>query len=420
MQVVILAAGQSSRFYPFSKNYHKSLTKILGKTILEHTLLAIKKTGIKDIIIVTGPNTQIINLFGDGKRLGLKLTYVVQPEPLGMGDALLRVQTYIKDYFFLMHAAHVDFAEFKKILESKIYNSREGGLVLLAKKTTEFHKSGILQVNQDRVIGIVEKPTPESAPSDLGVVGIYLLHKVLFKSLEQVPVEHYSLEAAITNFAQQGIVKMAVTDKQTVALKYPWDLLNLGMYLLEHTPERISKKALMAKNAYVTGHVIIEDGVTIMEGACIKGPCYLGRNVLVGNNAVIRGGVIAEDNTVIGANMEIKHSLMQEGATTHSGYIGDSVIGRGSKFGANITVGNVRLDRGVVTSHVNGYKIPTNLNNLGIIVGENARFGVSVSTMPGVIIGNNATIGPATMVIEDVEDNVSVYTKFETVIKTNS
>jgi len=55
MQAVILAAGKSSRFYPYSNLPHKSCFKVLGKTILEHTLLSIKKAGINDVIIVVGP-----------------------------------------------------------------------------------------------------------------------------------------------------------------------------------------------------------------------------------------------------------------------------------------------------------------------------------------------------------------------------
>jgi len=65
----------------------------------------------------------------------------------------------------------------------------------------------------------------------------------------------------------------------------------------------------------------------------------------VGNNALVRDKVVAEENAVIGSYMEMKNTVMMQGATTHTGFIGDSVIGSNSKIGAEICTTNVRLDR---------------------------------------------------------------------------
>jgi len=86
MQAVILAAGRSSRFEPFTSLPHKSMVKILGKTILEHTLLALKKSNVEDIVIVVGDNGNFIQEeIGDGQRLGLKITYSTHLGAQGMG-----------------------------------------------------------------------------------------------------------------------------------------------------------------------------------------------------------------------------------------------------------------------------------------------------------------------------------------------
>src|SRR5947209_2985158 len=99
MQAVILAAGQSSRFYPFSHVAHKTLIKMMGKTLLEHTLLSLKKSDITEVIIVVGKINSVEQIVGDGTTLGIHITYVVQPEPLGMGDALLQAEAEIKEDF---------------------------------------------------------------------------------------------------------------------------------------------------------------------------------------------------------------------------------------------------------------------------------------------------------------------------------
>ena len=119
MQAVILAAGQSSRFYPFTNIAHKSLITVMGKTLLEHTLIAIKKSGIDEIVIVVAKNSPIPEIIGNGKRLGIQLTYVTQPEALGMGDAVLQADTYIHDEFVLLNAYHVDIDSFFHDMEKK-------------------------------------------------------------------------------------------------------------------------------------------------------------------------------------------------------------------------------------------------------------------------------------------------------------
>ena len=58
MQSVILAAGESSRFWPLNQK-HKSLLKIMGKPIIWHTLNGLKKSGIKETIIIQGPEKDI-------------------------------------------------------------------------------------------------------------------------------------------------------------------------------------------------------------------------------------------------------------------------------------------------------------------------------------------------------------------------
>lgn len=415
MKVVILAAGKSSRFYPFSDLKHKSMLKLMGKTLLEHTLVAIKSSGLKEVVIVTGRDPYISDLIGDGSSFGLRISYVEQPEPLGMGDALLRVKEHIDDYFYLLNAYHFDFSSFKKLLESK--KGHKGEMVLLAKEDAMAHKYGFLKVDGDRVLEVIEKPTEDQTPSPYRVIGIYLLHKHFFKTLEQVSLEEYNFESALTSYAQTDVVKMVVTDHETFSLKYPWDVLEISDYQLARIKSHKGKNVSIAKNVVIEGDVYIEDDVQIMEGACIKGPCYLGRGSVVGNNAIIRGGCIIGEKSVVGAGLELKHSVLLDRSTTHSGFIGDSVIGEDNKIAANITTGNVRLDRGAVPAIVKEKKVSSGKRKLGIITGSNVQMGISVSTMPGIIIGSNARIGPSTTVMENVEADTTFYTEFKTVRK---
>lgn len=414
MQAVILAAGQSSRFYPFHSATHKSLIKIMGKTLLEHTLLSLKRAGINDIVIVISPNSPIQELLQEGKELGIKITYVIQEETLGMGHALLQTEKHIKDDFFLLHAYHFEVDQF--ITEMTKQKKNKEDVVLLGKDLSGTDRYGYMTIENDRVTGIVEKPK-EVINNALHLIGIYLLNNHFFKTLQDTPLSHYHFEEALDAYAKQGHVTFIKTDKKTITLKYAWDILDMKDYLLKQIKHHISPKAQISEHAIISGTVVIEEGAKVFEGACIKGPCYIGKNVVVGNNALVRDGVVAEDNTVIGSYMEMKNTVMMQGATTHTGFVGDSVIGSKSKIGAEICTTNVRLDRQTISPEVKESKVSSYRTHLGAIIGDNTIIGARVTTMPGTIIGNDSFIGPSTVVLKNVADNMKYYTEFKNIEK---
>ncbi|MEM1587069.1 MAG: sugar phosphate nucleotidyltransferase [Candidatus Bathyarchaeia archaeon] len=76
MRAVILAAGRGTRLHPYSESIPKSLVKVLGKPLIENTIRVLKRAGIKDIIIVIGYlGDQIKRYLGDGRSLGVRITY---------------------------------------------------------------------------------------------------------------------------------------------------------------------------------------------------------------------------------------------------------------------------------------------------------------------------------------------------------
>jgi bifunctional UDP-N-acetylglucosamine pyrophosphorylase/glucosamine-1-phosphate N-acetyltransferase len=420
MQAIILAAGNSSRFYPFN-DFHKSLIRILGKPIIEHTLAAVKKAGIEDVIIVVGKDNAVREQVEKIEDLGLRIQYVIQEKASGAGEALLLAERYIKDDFFLLNANRVDFFESRKILESK--NKEKNEVVLLARKITnsfDSAKLGVLKIEDDNVIEIVEKPLLGEEPSDLSVVGIYLLNKLFLDILREAPKDHYSLEKAISQYARKESVKYVVTTGDNISLKYPWDILLFKNHMLASLKRYISATSNVAPSAQLIGEIYVDDNATIMENAVIKGPCYIGKNVFIGNNVILRSGVDVEENSVIGANMEIKNVLLMENSKTHSGFIGDSVIGINCRIGAGFNTANVRLDRETVKVSIQGQKIDTGLKSLGVMIGNGTRIGLKSSAMPGIVVGKNAVIGSGTSIIGNVEDHTKYYTKFqEVVVKKN-
>lgn len=412
MQAVILAAGQSARLYPFADGVNKTMVTLLGKPLLFYTLQGLKEVGITDIVIVVDKTGVIQNYFGNGKTLGLTLNYVIQSEPLGMGNGVLQAQELIHDDFLLLHGHHIDCAIFiPQLLAERKTN------ILLAEQREDTWKYGVLQIKGNKVENLVEKPKKGDEPSKLCVVGIYILSKNFFPVLKETPMEQYQFEKALSDFAKQEDISVVTAKEKTLTLKYPWDLFAIKDYLLSHNKPSKGKNITLGNNAIITEDITIGDNTTIMEGATIKGPCYIGNNVTIGTNAIVRNGSVVEDNCVIGAQMELRNTIIMEGTTTHSGFIGDSLIGKDCKIAAQFCTGNVRLDRKIITTVVKNEAIDTGRTRLGVMIGNQTKIGINVSTMPGVIIGKDVVIGPSTTIEKNIPDSVTYYTKFHEIIE---
>lgn len=420
MQAVILAAGESSRFWPLNQR-HKSLMKIMGKPLIWYTLDGLRKSKIRDIIIIQSPKKDIENELKNYSFSSLKIKYLIQEKPKGSGNALFLARKLLKDNFLVLNGDVVNSEELIRVVLKKLKTVKPEA-ILLGQKTETPELFGMMRLKKDRVLEIIEKPEKGKEPSQIKVVGVYLLTPAFFDSYQKVKKHMYDFEDALSLYMKKNETQLALlkkSEKETPAfLKYPWHLFSARKYLFDEFLEmETSKTSKISKNVIIEGKVYIGKNSKIYEGAVIKGPCYIGENCLIGNNVVIREYVNLENGVMIGANAEVARSILQERSTTHSGYFGDSIIGRNTKIGAGTITSNVRLDRGEIKSEVKGKKINTGLKSFGMVIGDNSYVGTRVNIMPGKFIGSNCTIGPNSVVPENIKDNTSFFTKFEGIKK---
>ncbi len=418
-QAVILAAGESSRCWPLN-SVHKSLFKIMGKPLIWYTINALNEAGVAEIIVIQGKKRDIEEELKKYPLAAKKIQYVIQPEPAGIGDALLRAKESLRGQFFVLWAHQIDCREnVKNMIKESAKTGAKTVLVGQITKTAWLY--GIARLDGGLVKEIVEKPQAGQEPSDIRIVGTYLLDELLIPYFEKTANDSYDFEKTLSLYMTDNDARIVMIDKdyKAASLKYPWHFFNLNKYLFDKflTKKNIAKTAQIAKTAVIEGNVIIGNNVKVFEGAVVKGPSYIGPDSVIGNNSIVRDYCNLENKAVVGALCETARVIFQPDVHVHSGYYGDSIFATGCRSGAGTITANVRLDRGEIKvktkKESEGVKkiveLETGLKALGVIAGEKARIGVGATFMPGVLVGKNCFMGPKSLIKDNLEDGQKIF-----------
>lgn len=392
-QVVVLAAGQSSRFFPFNQ-VHKSLISICGKPIIAHTLDSINQARLSQVIIVQNQDKTVETRIKKFIPQNLQVSFVEQPKPRGMGDALQKAASRITGSFFVINANEINFHQHSDSL-IKRFTQEKAYITTLRQKTTTPQKFGIYQLDGDRVINLVEKPPVKDAPSNWRNIAIYLMQPDFLNLLEKIPTSDDHFEQTVSQAAKDNPVFAIPTNHPVPSIKYPWDLLQTKNIILDNLSQFQASDCQIANSAVLQGKVIIESGVQIHHHALIQGPVYLGKNSLVGSYCQIRNSSILEQNAQVERYCDVKNSIIGAHTHIHSEFIGDSIFGEQIRVGAGFITANKRIDRKDIRVSVKEKLIDSHTPSLGVFVGDHVQMGIRVSTMPGTVVGPHSVIYPS-------------------------
>ena len=261
-KAVLPVAGFGTRFLPATKAIPKEMLPIIDKPLIEYAVEEAVSAGIEEIIFITS-HTKIaienhfdsnfeleekllnsgkddfIPLINPEKFKNIRFTYVRQKSQRGLGDAIAHASHLINDSAFaVLLADDLIFSE-KSCLQQLIdihKNTSSSVIGINEVPKSDVSKYGVIKAAEDselKIIDIIEKPDISDAPSNLAVVGRYILESDIFNYLKRVE-EDSSNEIQLTD-----AIKLMLYDKDVFGCKYIGTKFDCG-----------SKKGFVAATLY--------------------------------------------------------------------------------------------------------------------------------------------------------------------------
>ena len=415
MKALILSAGYGTRLHPLTQYRPKAMLPLLGKPMLHHVIDTVRESGLTEIVLVVGhQREQIENYFGDGKQMGVNISYALQAEPKGEYDAVLAAEKQLADGDrFLM--TDCDIITTTERFKETVQAAKTYDMALSLVEVPNPSQFGVVALEEEQITTIVEKPAPGTEPSNLAVAGVYLFTQAIFDAIRKTK----DLEVGIQQLINEGHSVYGSHSKDPwVDVGRTWNILEASPVLFDRlrqtNRDRIDSSASISDAAHIIGDVWIEPRARIFPGAALVGPVYVGPDAIVGNNCLIRDYTVIELGASIGFSCEVRNSVLMPGSRVgHLAFVGDSILGYEVDIGASVVLSNYRFDGAEVQVMLRGQLASTHTDKFGAVVGDTAKIGCGAVVLPGRTIGYNSWIDPAVVVKTDVADNIHLQLKQE-------
>jgi glucose-1-phosphate thymidylyltransferase len=334
---LILSGGKGTRLRPITHTSAKQLVPVANKPVLFYGIEAMAEAGIEEVGIIIAPETgpEIEAAAGDGARFGLRITYILQDEPLGLAHAVLTAEAFLGRSPFVMYlgdnllqggiselvAAFREHGPDALILLTPVPDPENYGVAELAAATPG---------EVGRVVRLVEKPAEPA--TDLALVGVYMFTACVHDAARVIapsPRGELEITDAIQHLVDAGMrVEPHVVRgwwKDTGRLE---DMLEANRLILDNLSERIEGELV---DSQVEGRVVIERGARL-ERTTVRGPAIIGADARLSDCYVGPYTAIGERCSISGS--EVEHSILLAGCTVSDldGRMESSLLGR------NVTV----------------------------------------------------------------------------------
>lgn len=345
MQAVILVGGEGTRLRPLTYALPKPMVPVLGRPFIGWIIERLRRASVADIILSCYYLPDIIEAyFGDGSKLGIRLHYVLEKEPLGTAGAIRNALDLIHGPLYVCNGDILVGLDITALHDAHVRNN---ALATIHTRVVEDPSHfGVVETDSTgRVLRFVEKPKPgETHARDINA-GTYVLEREAVEAIppgRPVSIERETFPLLIRETARVFAVSTA---------DYWIDVGRPSLYMQAHR-DIFDTKFERPLGDEIAERVWSADGRPLPPGVNVRGPVYLGAGVTLEQGAIIepytalydgarvRAGAIVGASIIwpgcdIGANAVVRDAILgldvavAEGQTVKAG----SVIGKGERIG---------------------------------------------------------------------------------------
>lgn len=327
MQAIVLVGGEGTRLRPLTFGTPKPMVPIMNVPFLARTLERLYEVGIRDVILPAGYMPQAITeYFGDGSRLGMKITYVIEDEPLGTAGAIKNVEQHITGPFFVLNGDVLTSLDLQAMID---FHKQKGGLgaLHLIKVEDPSAFGCVVHDESGRISQFVEKPPKGTEPTNEVNAGTYLLDPKVLAMIppgRNVSIERETFPKIL---AENNALYAYTTDDYWIDLGRP------EHYLSAHRDILTGLMPLQLEPG-VNG-----PGKAKVHGENVTAPVFIGDDVEIDPSAKVGPNVVLGDGCKIGAGARLTDSVLWDNVTVEpNAKIDEAIIASGARIGAGATV----------------------------------------------------------------------------------
>jgi mannose-1-phosphate guanylyltransferase len=349
MKAILLAGGKGTRLRPLTIHTPKPIVPIFGRPFLHYQIDLVRRVPEIDEVILSlnYQPRRIEEIFGHGDGLGVKISYVVEPAPLGTAGAIKYAGQALDETVVVFNGDVMTQVDLAAVL--KLHRERKAKATIVLTPVENPTAYGLVETDPDgSVRRFLEKPKPEEITCDTINAGIYILEPDTF---DRIPKDMaWSIE--------RSYFPSLVERKETfVAYVYNGYWIDIG------TPEKYTQVHRDIMNHHFTappfegsplGFTLVSPEARIEDGARVEGPCF------VDEGAVVKAGARIAPYSVIGRQCHIEEDAQVDGSIVwantricRDSVVRQSILGRHCHVGRNsILDGGIVLgDKSVVTDY---------------------------------------------------------------------
>jgi mannose-1-phosphate guanylyltransferase/phosphomannomutase len=308
-----MAGGEGSRLRPLTCDLPKPMVPVMNKPVLEHTIDLLKQYGITDIGITLMYHPQLIkDYFGNGKNLGVNITYFIEEIPLGTAGGIKNAQSFLDETFIVISGDSITDLNIAKAMEFHTQKNSIATLVLT--KVAVPLEYGVVLTNEDGFItGFLEKPSWGEIFSDTVNTGTYILEPEILD---------YIKSNTNTDFSRDVFPSLLSMSKRMfgyVMSDYWCDIGDIRSYIRSHCDILDKKITLDFNGEQLKENVWVGSGTIIENTAEINGPCIIGSNCKIGSGTLIDNYTVIGNNTIIEEDVTIVRSIIWDNCYVECG-----------------------------------------------------------------------------------------------------